>query len=59
MECLNESNQMILLLVGFCYVAFEFWIGRTDRTRAGSLVELLGIALGFILVHMFKPRKEG
>jgi hypothetical protein len=58
MGCLAESNQVILLAVGFGYVGLEFWLGKTDRTKAGSMVELLGIALGFILVQIFKPKKE-
>jgi hypothetical protein len=46
------------------YAGIEFWLGRTQKTRAGSLPELLLISISFLAFWAWtklktKPEKPG
>lgn len=55
MECSPEGQWT--LTVGFVgYALFEYWIGKTKRTRANSTVELI-IILTMAVVAMIAKLK--
>lgn len=41
----NHPSVYAALL--FCYSVFEYWIAKTNTTRAGSLIELIVLALNW------------
>jgi len=58
MDCQSASYIGVLGLAA--YSALEFWLGRTKRTKASSLVELLGVIIGFVIVKLItKGGKDG
>jgi hypothetical protein len=55
-EALNYVGAFGIL----AYSAFEYWIGRTQKVKASSLLELLGIVIGFVIVKLItKGGKDG
>lgn len=47
MSCDKMSWEMIASLQ-ILYVALEYWLGKTDKTKAGSLSELILNAIKII-----------
>lgn len=39
---------------GLCYVGLEYWLGRTDRVKAGSAAEALLNATKTVCAVVFK-----
>jgi hypothetical protein len=56
MKC-EEFNYYIASGVA-AYSAFEFWIGKTKRTRANSLIEFAAIVVSMIVVRLIKGNKN-
>jgi hypothetical protein len=51
MKCPQEYSSLIALsLAG--YSAFEFWLGKTKKTKANSLVEFLAMVIGAVIVKL-------
>lgn len=60
MVCVSEINQVLVGLILIVYMAIEYWLGRTQKTKAGSMIEFFAIMLGFVLVQLFRKKpKEG
>jgi len=58
MEC--ESLNYISAIAFLSYSIFEYWIGRSQRTKASSLIELTGIVIGFVVLKLItKGAKDG
>lgn len=58
--CLDQSKIWATLAVAGAYTVLEYWLGKTAKTRASSVIELIvmGVTLVFALVLM-RVRKDG
>ena len=44
LDILGENMELVVIakIAGvFAYSAFEYWLGKTDKTKAASVVELI------------------
>jgi len=57
-ECAQTVSYALPAVLA-TYSVFEFWIGKTKKTKANSFIELAGIAVGFVIVHLIKKPKGG
>lgn len=39
--CLPESNVFWISVANICYLILEAWLGKTDKTKSGSVLELI------------------
>lgn len=54
------SDQAVIGAVGFiCYSLFELWIGKTGRTKANSLLELVAVFVAMIFIRIMKGQNNG
>jgi len=51
------NNDLFYMLGGVFYIGFEFWIGKTEKTKASSLVEALIFGAKFAYNRMKKGAK--
>jgi hypothetical protein len=55
MKCPQEYANLIGLSVAG-YSVFEFWLGKTKRTKANSAVELIAMVIGFVIVKLISRK---
>ena len=55
-ECSESRNEIILVSLGIVSMLFEYWLGKTNRTKACSTLELVIMAVKSIF---FKGEQNG
>lgn len=59
-SCSSPAFAIISGAIVALYMGFEYWLGRTRKTRAASLVELVGVIIGVVIVRLLtKGRGDG
>ena len=61
MDILNKvleffQSNTVVVIVGFLYVVIEYWLGRTDFVKPGSVLEVVLVGLKKVL-DFFKAKK--
>lgn len=51
MNC-AASDLLVPSLVAFSYMVLEYWLGKTGKTRAASVLELLIVAVPLLTVYL-------
>ena len=41
---------------GLCYISLEYWLGRTERVKAGSVVEALLNGTKYVCGFVFRRK---
>lgn len=55
--CKDPTKMMMLVIAGNALMALvEYWLGRTDKVEAGSVLEIILIALKGFLKLLFKKK---
>lgn len=55
--CRDPMKMMLFMLAGQAFLAtVEYWLGRTDKVEAGSVLELILISLRGLLRLVFKKK---
>lgn len=55
--CSLGGHWQFLALLAWMF--FERWLGRTDKLKAGSTVDLIASMIVAIILALFKRRKDG
>lgn len=45
MDFICDNKQPIELIILFIFLILEYWLGRTDKTKAGSFIEFIILLL--------------
>lgn len=59
MPALTESCSITGVLVLLAYMGLEYWLGKTQKTKAASLLELVWLGVILIVGLLFLRRKHG
>ena len=51
MNC-AASDLLVPSLVALAYMGLEYWLGKTAKTRSGSVLELLIVAVTLLTVYL-------
>ena len=41
------------------YSGFEYWMGKTNKTKANSLIEFLAVVATMVIIKLMKGQKNG
>lgn len=55
--CGIETHWQVLFFVAWMF--FERWLGRTDKLKAGSTVDLIATMVVALIIALFKRRNDG
>lgn len=56
-ECEPNHWAVILSGLGLLHLVFEYWLGKTTKTKANSTIELVLIAAVTVTAFLWKVKK--
>ena len=57
MECGDYQNLIALGFVG--YSGVEYWIGKTEKTKANSVLEFIAMVAAILIFKIMKGNQDG
>jgi hypothetical protein len=56
-KCEPNHWAVILSGLGLLHLIFEYWLGKTTKTKANSTLELVIIAAAIVVAFLWKVKK--